>query len=249
MNRTAAAAALVSLLATSACAPPPPPPPLYSDVTFFWQFQDWDGNVYGNFDDTLPGCDVANVDSVRVTLSGPMGTLPSTTVPCVADNGMPGATFTNLPTGRYTWSLEGLRLDFRVFVVEGAGDVVNFPSFYPRLDAVHPNMDLFYALPPGVNCTGISEIAFELDNIVGGVVEYSSENVFVACGPPFGFTMPSIPQGTYGYRFIEAIPSLGPPLYKRCGVGLPPEPPLVQDLPNGSAYTIDLFPGDGTFCP
>jgi hypothetical protein len=248
MNRIAAAALASTLaLAIPACGPPPPPP--YSDVTFYWQFQDGDGNLYGDFTAGFPGCDLANVDQVRVTLTGPLGTLPPSTVPCVASNGMPGATFTALPAGSYVWFIEGLRLDFPVFSIEGAGNIVDFPIFYPRVGAIYPNMDLFYALPPGVNCTGIAEIAFELDNIVGGVVEYSSANAFVACGPPYGFTMPSIPQGTYGYRFIEAIPSLGPPLYKACRVGLPPEPPLVQALPNGSAFTIDLFPGDGTFCP
>jgi hypothetical protein len=250
MSRTAAAilASLVAI-ATSACGPAPAPPPLYSDVTFYWQFRDQDGNRYGDFTASFPGCDVANVDHVRVTLTDPLGTLPSMLVPCVAVNGMPGATFTALPTGPYTWFIEGLRSDFPVFAVQGAGDIVNSPFFYPTVEAVYPNMDLFYTLPPGVNCTGVAEIAFELDNIDGGVVEYSSENAFIACGPPFGFTMPSIPQGTYGYRFIEAIPSLGPPLYKACGVGLPPEPPLVQSPPNGSSFTIDLFPGDGTFCP
>jgi len=248
MNRTAAAA-LVSLLATSACAPPPPPP--YSDVTFYWQFQDWDGNVYGNFDYTAPGCDVANVDHVRVTLSGPLGTLPSMTVPCVADNGMPGATFTGLPTGPYTWYIEGLRLDFPVFVIEGSGNVVNFPFFYPRLDAVYPNMDLYYELPPGVNCTGISEIAFELQNRDAQVVEYSSANVFVSCqAPPLnGFTMPSIPVGNaYGYPFIAAVDSFNRSLYQICGFGYPPDDPIIQLEPNGTVAFAPLFPSVGT-CP
>ena len=245
MNRTAAAA-LVSLLATSACAPPPPPP--YSDVTFYWQFQDGDGNVYGNFDYTAPGCDVANVDHVRVTLSGPLGTLPSSTVPCVADNGMPGATFTGLPTGPYTWYIEGLRLDFRVFDIQGSGNVVNFPFFYPRLDAVYPNMDLWYEIPTG--CTGVSEILFQLDNRDAEIVEYSSDNVFVACEePPLnGFTMPSIPVGNaYGYRYIAAVDPAGRSLYQVCGFGYPPDPPLVQG-PDGTSATASLFLPNGT-CP
>ena len=47
-------------------------------------------------------------------------------------------------------------------------------------------------------------------------VEYSSANALVSCGPPFGFTMPSIPLGAYRYRYVEAISVLQTPLARAC---------------------------------
>lgn len=249
MNRSSAAI-LASLLAAAgtACGPTSAPPPPYTDVTFYWQFQDWDGNVYGDFSSAFPGCGVANVDEVRVSLFGPAGPLPPVTVPCVAVNGMPGATFTAVPTGPYSWLIEGLRIGFPVFSVEGGGDVVDFPFFDARLDAVYPNMNLYYDLPPGVNCTGISEILFELDNLDARLIEYSSANAFVTCLPPpsNGFAMPSIPVGNlYAFRYIAAVDSFGQSLYQTCD--WPPGPALVQG-PTGSTYTAPLDPSVGT-CP
>ncbi len=246
MNRTAAVLAAL-LAATSACGPAPVPP--YTDVTFYWQFRDQDGNLYGDGTAAFPGCDVANVDQVRVSMTGPAGSWTQT-VPCIAVNGMPGASFTALPAGSYTWFLEGMRLGFPVFAVEGAGNVVNFPFFYPVLDAIYPNMDLFYQLPPGVNCTGISEIQFELDNLDARVVEYSSANAFVACVPPpgNGFTMPSIPgPNNYGYRYVSAVDGVGRALYQVCGLGYPPQAPIVQG-PGGVSALAPLLPATFT-CP
>lgn len=250
MNRTAAAA-LASLLAFAgtACGPGPVPPPPYTDVTFFWQLRDWNGNLYGDFSSSFPGCDLANVDEVRITIDAPGGSFTQR-VPCVAVTGMPGAIITNVPTGPITWYVEGLRLDFPVFAYQGGGDGVNFPTFYLTLDAVYPNMDLYYEFPPGVNCTGISEIQFELWNLDAQLVEYSSRNALVDCRPfpDNGFTMPSIPVGNlYGYTYVAAVDSLGFSLYQTCGFGIPPDPPLVQG-PDGSAYTALLAPTLGQ-CP
>ena len=257
MKRSAAPLALLAALSVLACGPGPVPVPLYTDLTLYWQFQDGDGNVYGDFTAANPGCGVrtgpypggiTNVDTIRVVMTGPFPTW-ELSVPCTAVNGMPGATFTGVPTGAYGWLVQGIRLGLPVFEVTGGGDVFDFPFFDLRLQAVYPNMDLYYDLPPGVNCTGIAEIAFNLYNLVGQVTEYSSDNAYVACGPARGFTMPSIPQGQYGVRWMEALPAMGPPLYKACRVGFPPQSPLQQTLPLGNAYTIALFPGDGTWCP
>jgi hypothetical protein len=242
MNR-AAATLLASILAASiaACGPEPVPYAPYTDVTFYWQFRDGALNVYGNFTALAPGCDIANVDQVRVTLNSPIGS-QTMTVPCIATNGMPGATFTDVPTGPYTWTLEGRRLGFTVFVTDGGGDVFDFPFFYPRIEAIYPNMDLLYVLPTGLDCFSVSEILFELDNIVGGVIEYSSNNVYVACRPPpnNGFTMPSIPVGDYGYRYVAAVNTLGQAIAQECRFGLPPQAPIVQVAPSGTAATSFL---------
>jgi hypothetical protein len=114
-------------------------------------------------------------------------------------------------------------------------------------------MDLWYELPVGQTCAGIAEIAFSLDNLDAGIVEYSSNNVAVPCRAPpnNGFTMPSIPVGNYGYRFVSAINApwpRGQAVFQLCGFGYPPDLPLVQTLPNGNAYTARLGFALGT-CP
>lgn len=233
MNRIAAFVTAVFVLA--GCAPAPVPIPMFTDLTFYWQFQDQDGNRYGNFTAAFPGCIDANVDDVVVTLTGPGGRVVRT-VPCVASNGVPGAMFAGVPTGSYTWTVEGWRAGLAVYSMSGGGQVFDFPFFDTTPLAIYPNMDLFYDLPSGVGCAGIYEIDFELDNITvpaSPVIEYSSVNAFIPCSPApnNGFTMPSIPLGTYGYRFIAAVdapPPRGRSLYQVCGYGLPPDQPFVQ---------------------
>lgn len=250
MTRTAALIVSSLALAVAACGPAPVAP--YTNVTFYWQFQDMDGNVYGDWS-VYSGCGSANVDQVRVTMSGPAGQWTQT-VDCLApDTFMPGAMFTNLPVGPYTWVLEGRRLDFTVYTATGSGDLVNFPVLHTTILADYPNMDLWYQLPLGQTCAGIAEIAFRLYNLDGGVVEYSSDNVIVACQPPpnNGFTMPSIPVGNYGYQFVSALNAPWPngaAVYQVCGFGYPPQAPLVQTRPNGNAYTAQLGYAIGT-CP
>jgi hypothetical protein len=254
MNRIAAFAAAALVAAGCGPAPAPPPPVEFTDLTFYWQFVDGDGNVYGNFTNTSPGCVGANVDQVVVSFTGPAGNV-TRTVDCIASNGYPGATFTAVPTGNYTWTIEGWRLGLAVFQTTGAGQVFNFPSFDTAPVALYPNMDLYYDLPPGVDCTGIYGIQFELDNITTAntVVEYSSQNAFIPCrNPPLNaFTMPSIPLGSYGYRYVSAVdapPPGGFSLYQVCGLGFPPEAPLVQQGPAGNAYRAPLDLPLGT-CP
>jgi len=233
MKRIAAFAA--AALVVAGCGPGPQPVPFFTDLTLYWQFVDQDGNRFGNFTGANPGCVDANVDDVVVTLIGPGGRTVWT-VPCVASNGIPGATFPQVPTGSYTWTVEGWRAGLAVFSMTGGGQVFDFPFFDTAPLAIFPNMDLFYDLPSGVGCTGIFQISFQLDNITvpsSPVVEYSSLNAFIPCGlpPNNGFTMPSIPLGNYGYRFIAAVdapPPRGRSLYQICGFGLPPDRPIVQ---------------------
>ncbi len=253
MTRTAAALASSIALAVAACGPAPAPP--FSDVTFYWNFQDGDGNTFGNFTASNPGCGIANVDEVRVTYTGPTGT-SWFTAPCTV-GGIPGAMPpTPLPAGSYTFTLDGFRQGLIVYTAQGFGDIVNFPAFFLTLNAVFPNMDLWYELPVGQTCAGIAEIAFQLVNgpgQPGAVVEYSWENVLVACRMPpnNGFTMPSIPPGNYGYRFVSAVNAPmpgGQSVFQVCGLGYPPGQPLVQTLPIGNAYTAQLGFPLGT-CP
>ena len=246
MKRLAVLVATLLAVPLAACGPTPGP--AFTDVTFYWQFRDLDGNVFGNAATGASGCGVVNVDHLRFRFQGPAGPF-TMTVPCTAVNGVAGAQFVGVPAGAYGWVVDGLRIGFPVFTVSGSGNVIDFPTFDLELLAVYPNMDLFYQLPAGVNCTGISEILFQLFNLDGGVTEYSSQNALVACGSPFGFTMPSIPVGNYAVPYMEAVAPLGTPLYKACRIGLPPQEPLVQQLPNGNAYTIGLFPAGGTGCP
>jgi hypothetical protein len=239
MNRIAAAA-LASLiaLATSACGPAPAPP--FTDVTFYWQFLDGDGILYGDYTARNPGCNAANVDEVWITISGPGG-VTDMVVPCT--NGLlPGVTLTLVPTGPSTWVIRGLRQQFQVFSVTGAGQIAGLPSFDTTLEANHPNMDLAYELPLGLDCSSVSGIRFELNNIVGRVVEYSDQNQFPACRPPPTnfFTMPSIPIGTYGFRFVAAVNVLGQSVAQECGYGLPPQEPIVQVAPSGTLATALL---------
>ncbi|HET8734640.1 MAG TPA: hypothetical protein VFM45_12820 [Anaeromyxobacteraceae bacterium] len=246
MTRAAVVSAIA--FAIAACGPAPVAP--FTDATVYWNFQDMDGNVFGDWTSQFGGgCVGANVDQVRVSMTGPAGSWVQT-VPCLATNLMPGATFTNLPAGPYTWTLEALRQNLTVFSTTGGGDIVNFPFFYATLPAVYPNMDLFYDLPVGGSCAQVAEIAFVLRNLDAGIVEYSSDNVLVTCRPPpqNGFTMPSIPVGNYGYRFVSAIDAGGFSLYQVCGLGFPPQLPLVQSWPNGNAYTAPLAFAIGT-CP
>ncbi len=252
MNR--AAAVVLALVAASACGPAPVPAPILTDLTLYWRFVDGDGNVYGNFTNAAPGCIGANVDAVFISFTGPAGTITQT-VPCIATNGYPGATFTAVPAGAYTWRLQGMRLGLAVFEAAGTGVIPDTLYFDNDLTALYPNMDLYYDLPQGMDCTGIYSIEFELDNITNPttVVEYSSANALVPCrAPPVnGFTMPSIPTGSYGYRYVAAVdapPPNGRSLYQICGFGLPPDAPLVQQAPNGNAYTAPLDLPLGT-CP
>ncbi len=241
MTRAAAVSAIA--LALAACGPAPVAP--FTSATVYWNFQDMDGNVYGDWTSQFGGgCLGANVDEVRVSMTGPAGSWVQT-VPCLASNQMPGATFTNLPAGPYTWTLEGRRQNFTVFTRAGSGDIVNFPIVYQTLLADYPNMDLFYQLPVGGSCTQVAEIAFQLNNVDAGIVEYSSDNVLVTCRPPplNGFTMPSIPVGNYRYRFVSAIDAGGFALYQVCGAG-----PIVQSWPNGVSFTANLGFAIGT-CP
>lgn len=236
------------LLAAPLAGCGPAPVPAYTDLTFYWQFRDLDGNVYGDAATGVSGCGLANVDQVRFKFEGPAGPF-TMTVPCVAVNGVPGAQFVGVPVGGYGWTVQGLRLGWPVFTVSGVGNVVDFPTYDLELLAVYPNMDLYYQLPQGVNCTGIAEVVFELRNLDANLVEYSSDNAFVACGAPFGFTMPSITVGHYAVPYMEAVAPLGTPLYKGCRIGLPPQEPLLQVAPGGSAYTIGLFDAGGAPCP
>jgi hypothetical protein len=241
MTRAAVVSAFA--LAIAACGPAPVAP--FTNATVFWNFQDMDGNVFGDWTSQFGGgCVGANVDQVRVSMTGPAGSWVQT-VPCLASNLMPGATFTNLPAGPYTWTLEGLRQNLTVFSTTGSGDIVNFPTFFATLLAEYPNMDLFYQLPVGETCAGVAEIAFQLDNTDAGIVEYSSDNVLVTCQPPplNGFTMPSIPIGNYRYRYVSAINAGGFALYQACGAG-----PINQVWPNGVSFTAVLGYAIGT-CP
>ncbi len=240
MHRTAAVLAAFLAVAVAACGLAPDAP--YTDVTFYWQFQDRAGNRFGDFTAVNPGCGIsgaggiANVDHVRVTMNGPAGPI-LLTVPCVAVNGMPGATFTAVPTGPYTWTLEGMRVGLPVFIAEGTGTLMNFPAIDVTMLAVYPNLDLHYDWPLGGSCAGVAEITFELDNLDAQIVEYSSRNAFVACGAPYGFTMPSIPVGNrYRFPFVRAVDRAGFVLSQACGgVG-----PLVQPS-SGTSATAHLM--------
>jgi hypothetical protein len=252
MNR--AVPVVVAALLAAACTPAPfPPGPVFTSLTFYWQFIDGDGNTYGDFSVTRPGCIGANVDQVRIAYTGPAGTVVQT-VPCIASNGLPGVTFDGVPTGNYTWLAEGFRGGLTVFSIRGGGQVFDLPFFDLALEANHPNMDLFYELPPGVTCLGIDEIAFALFNLDSSpnFLEYSSDNVRVPCrAPPDNwFTMPAIPLGNYGYQFVAAVdapPPAGRSLYQVCGLGMPPMAPLVQGT-GGNAYIAPLALPFGT-CP
>jgi hypothetical protein len=238
-------AAFVSAIAfaVAACGPAPAPP--YSDVTFYWRFQDMNGNLYGDWTAAYPGCGIANVDHVRVSYTGPAG-YETFTAPCTV-NGVPGAMPpAPLPTGSYAWTLEGMRQGLAVYYAEGVSDFVNFPSFYLTLPAVYANMDLWYDFPLGGSCVGVSEILFELDNLDANLVEYSSANAFVGCGAPFGFTMPSIPSpNNYGFRFVEAVDPVSRVLYQACGgVAYPPQAPIwhTGSEPASTAHLVGICP-------
>ncbi len=246
----AALVALASLVATAACGPAPSAP--FTDVTFLWAFRDANNNVFGNYGSGDPGCLGANVDTVLVSITGPAGTINYPAFTCTAPvTFMPGVVLTNLPVGTYSWSLQGQRQGLTVFSASGTSNFVNFPVFQTEMRAVFPNMDLFYNLPPGATCAGVTEIGFELWNgpgQTGSVLEYSSQNVMVSCGAPFGFSMPSIPTGNYGLRYVEAWQAVGPPLYQVCGVGYRPQSPIVQTQ-SGTGVTVDLVLGSGSWCP
>jgi hypothetical protein len=224
MNRAALAAVLLAV-GGSACAPPPPPPTL----TLYWQFVGSQGQVYGNGTQRDPGCVAANVDQVRMFVTGPGGwVLDDFVYPCVF-GGVPGIFYDGLVPGAYSWAMEGRRLGMTVFYQEGVTNVFEPVVRTVPLLADFPDLLVSYTLPAGVTCasnwTGfpLGQIAFQiLSTVPPFVEEYGDPNLFLTCqDPPNAFTVPSLPPGTYHMSFIAALtPTVIPPAsaYQECAV-------------------------------
>ncbi len=214
--------AVLGTAALSGCSTPPPPY-VYYDVNVYWRFLGAQGQPYGDATNADPGCADAGVDQVRVTLQGPVQR--QVVVTCVDLGGTPGIRVEGLLAGNYLVTTEGLRGGLPVYLesqrpvaipVPAPGDLDVVPA------AIYGDMNVFYDLPAGVTCANaaITEIAFELYEIGALVPWYSSAaNAFVPCRsfPDNGFIVPSVPPGSYRFRYVSAMQG-ATAAYQVCGV-------------------------------
>ena len=206
-----------------------PPPPAYANLTLYWHFVGAQGQQYGNGTNANTGCAQAGVDSVQVTLTGPYGYTSTDDSPCVTSSGAPGITYPGVYAGPFTWTIVGRRNGLPVYsVTETNVNVAGDAVFDVAPAALYPDLNVTYTLPTGDTCnspTAVQQMSFALFQGGSLYLTNSGTSFFpLVCGDPPSsnvFTVPSLPQGGYTFRYVAALNNVGTSLYQQCGLNVP----------------------------
>jgi hypothetical protein len=193
-------------------------------LTFYWSFQDAGGAIAGDFTVRNPGCDIAGVDSVDITVGG-----VTSTENCVQSNGAPGVTITGFLQGPIQYGVDGFRGNERVFTTSGVvnarsnADVSTDLTLTP-IDPQSLVVDFNVLNTTGTTSTQcvfngqpIVGLLYELQDASGNIV--SSTDVPgsggtvkqpINCDPnTFGFSIAGVPLGNYRLRYLTAVSAVG----------------------------------------
>lgn len=200
-------------------------------LTVYWQFRSSSGAVAGDFGQTSTGCDVAVVDTIRLTVDG-----VALDQPCVQSNGVPGTRMTLAP-GTHTVVADGYRSGERVFTTSGTADVRDGADTQGdlTLDAVTPQGLVIYYHASGlgslsstqcaVNGVAVAGVTYRLEDGSGNVLsttETAGGQLPVACDPAsFGIQIPDLPLGGYVLRYLQLIDANGFALVQTCATAAP----------------------------
>lgn len=197
MRTLALTAALVTALTGTGCIVSSTEPQYFGDADVAWRFQNYDGQVAGNWTQANTGCGVAAITDVRLTVWDAANRLVvDDYFPCVDATGFPRAYLADLPVGRYTYAAEAWRGDAPVFYDEYFFDV--FANEVTMEDATLPVLAIapftVYYTQNGVRtCVGTPGMRFDLYT-GGGTFLQSTHPIPVACDPiSTGYTYPLDP--------------------------------------------------------
>jgi len=195
-------------------------------MTFYWNFQDAQGRVAGNYTTGNTGCDVAGVDTVQVVIDN--GTFTAT---CVGSNGVPGVQLQQFLPGAYPFTVNGLRNGEVVFTISGTANAdYNVDSQVAvTLGPVNPqSLVVFYDVNGLVptqcvfNGIPVAGLVYRLVDQFGNIVSTTEINgglqqAPIACDPlSFGFSIPSKALATYTFKYLSAVDINGNAIVQTC---------------------------------
>lgn len=202
------------------------------DLTLFWAFEDASSRSSGQPGDN-PGCAVAGVDSVDVTIDR-----STQTFPCTGPNAA-GITLQTFAPGSYDFSIDGFRGNERVFTANGVAQVVSNANTLTDvvLQAVEPQgLEIFYDNIAGVlqsscffNGQQVAGIWYRLEDRAGNVVSTTEVPLAgggvgqqpVACDPrSFGFITQPLLFDTYTMRYLQAVNAQNVAIAQVCSFAL-----------------------------
>lgn len=232
MRTLAMTAALAAALTGTGCIVSSTEPPV-GDADVAWRFQNFDGQLAGDWTVANTGCGQAAISDVRLTVWDPAGRVVADDYfPCVDGTGYPRAYLSGLPAGRYTYAAEAWRVDAPVFYDEYFFDV--FANEVTMEDATLPVLAVapltVYFTQRGVfTCAGTPSVRFDLYDPGAAFIE----STVVPCTTSYGFTATADQATGYSYGLdVFALNAGGASVNERC---------LQSVRHTGFPATIDLL--------
>ncbi len=241
MRALALTAALATTLAGTGCFVSTDEPT--GDLDLAWRFQDFDGNLAGNFTAGNSGCGVALPDDVEVAVYDDFNNrVYLRTFPCQEPgSGLPRAYLSNLRTGSYAWVATAYRAGSPIF--EDSGSVFVNANATSQVDAtlgvLSPAPLTVYFTQNGLfTCAGTPRIRYDLFT-AGGVFLESNDQI--PCDPvSFGFTADTDRPTGFSYEVdLYALTAGGVSVNETCRT-------LVRH--GGFPTTIDLLTAPDPAC-
>jgi len=208
------------------------------DAVVYWNFQNWDNVIAGDFTAANSGCAVAAVTGVALRITRGGALVEDILHPCESGNGVPGALVLNLRPGTYTYLATAMRGNDPVF--ENGGSFTIGDGLETRvdttLDVVFPQpLSIFFSRAGVFTCTGVNSVFYALYTS-GGASLISSASIACPSNQELYFPQAAASQvgATYFVDFLQLLDGAGLSTHEKCSINVRHTGfPVTIDLPSG----------------
>jgi hypothetical protein len=198
---------------------PVPFNPGSGDALVYWNFNNWDNVLAGNFTAGNPGCDTAAVTEVDLEILRGGVRVEFLTHPCQALNGVPGTTVPNLRPGTYQYLATAYRGNDPVFENSGSfiiADGLETPV-QTTLDVVTPQpLSIFFSRAGVFTCAGVNSVFYSV--LTSGGAPVASANISCPANQEVYVPAASTVGATYRVDFLQLLDGAGLSTHEKCGV-------------------------------